>query len=70
MLHFCILFLLHIANYSEMQKLNLVTLKSINDNKIGQYQLGYQIIYTKDEWLILEKEITFDSIGTYGSRKT
>lgn len=37
---------------------------------IGQYQLGCQIIYTKDEWLILEKEITFDSIGAYGSRKT
>lgn len=25
---------------------------------IRQYQLGCQIIYTKDEWLILQKEIT------------
>lgn len=29
MLHFSILFLLHVAKYSEMQNLNLVTLKKV-----------------------------------------
>jgi len=37
---------------------------------IGQYQLGCQIIYTKNEWLILEKEISLDCFGAYASRKS
>lgn len=32
--------------------------------------MGCQIIYIKDEWLIWEKEITFDSVGVYGNQKS